>query len=135
MKRIAVEWLKSSYSDLVVIEEILHNNFLTHMVAFHSQQSIEKSLKAIIAFEDINVTKIHSLNRLFKTVEDYIKLDDFEMVNKLDKLYIDSRYPADIGILPNGKPIPADAKEFYEFAKFIFDHACKILNVERSELL
>jgi len=31
--------------DLSVIEEIIDREDLTHMVAFHSQQAIEKSLK------------------------------------------------------------------------------------------
>lgn len=43
------------------------------------------------------------------------------MLDKLNKLYIDSRYPSDLGLLPYGKPTLADAKMFYQFAKEIFD--------------
>jgi hypothetical protein len=47
-RELAIAWLKASYSDLVLIEEIVHNDYLSHMVAFHSQQSIEKSYNSSI---------------------------------------------------------------------------------------
>ena len=54
---IAQEWLKASYSDLVLIEEIINNDFLTHMVAFHSQQSLEKTFKSVLEFNNQPVPK------------------------------------------------------------------------------
>ena len=37
-----------------------------------------------------------------------------------DELYIESHYPGDFGLMPNGKPSVEEAKEFYEFAKTIY---------------
>jgi len=48
----------------------------------------------------------------------------------LNKLYIDSRYPGEIGLLPYGKPTIEDAKEFFDFAKMIYD---KIYNILKEE--
>jgi len=45
----------------------------------------------------------------------------------LGDLYIDSRYPGDLGLLPNGKPTLADVKEYYEFAKDICDKVKRII--------
>lgn len=42
-KNIAAEWLKASYTDLVVAEKILGDDFVTNVTAFHCQQSVEKS--------------------------------------------------------------------------------------------
>jgi len=39
--KLAKEWLKASLSDLMNIEAIIDNNFLTHITAFHSQQSVK----------------------------------------------------------------------------------------------
>ena len=39
----ASEWLRASYSDIVVMENIVDNEIVTHMTAFHAQQSVEKS--------------------------------------------------------------------------------------------
>ena len=59
MKKQAENWLKSAKDDLILIEEIINNDLLTHMVAFHSQQAIEKSFKAILEEKEAKVPKIH----------------------------------------------------------------------------
>ncbi|AEI14080.1 HEPN domain protein [Flexistipes sinusarabici DSM 4947] len=134
-ENIVKDWLRSSYSDLVLIEEILGNDFLTHMVAFHAQQSIEKSFKAIIESKFDNVPKIHSLNRLYKIVSGFLAVNNFVEINKLDKLYIESRYPVDFGLLPDGKPSLDDAKRFYDFAADVFERVCDILKIDKAEIM
>jgi len=47
MNVLPYEWLKSAYADLLTIERIIDNEYLTHVVAFHSEQAIEKCFKAI----------------------------------------------------------------------------------------
>jgi HEPN domain-containing protein len=131
---LAKEWLKAANEDLVLLEEIKNNSYITNMIAFHSQQSIEKVLKAILCFNGTDIPKIHSLNKLFKLNEQYIQNIDNQIVNKLDKLYIDSRYPGDMGLLPYGKPTLEDAKEFYKFAMSVFDKVCEILDIEKESL-
>jgi hypothetical protein len=37
----------------------------------------------------------------------------------LDKLYLDSRYPGDFGLLPSGKPTPEEAIGYYNEAVHI----------------
>lgn len=122
MKKISEEWLKSAQDDLRVIERIIQDERLTHMVAFHAQQCIEKSLKAIIEEYGMDLARIHSLERLFEIVRRYIEIDvDIVLMEKLDKLYIDSRYPADFGLLPDGKPAMEDAEEFYDAANSVYE--------------
>ena len=48
MKKITNDWLLSAESDIQIIEKIIDQKELTHQVAFHAQQAIEKSFKAII---------------------------------------------------------------------------------------
>ena len=129
----SIEWLKAAKDDIYVLDDIIDNVHLTNMIAFHAQQSIEKSLKAVIAFKEMNIPRIHSLNRLFNVVNIDLEID-IEIVNKLDKLYIDSRYPGDMGLLPYGKPTMDDAKEFYDFANNIFNRVCEILEVDINEV-
>ena len=129
-KELATAWLQASYSDLVVIKEIVHNDFLSHMVAFHSQQSIEKSFKALLEFYTNRVPQKHDLILLAELVSQYIDVDNEDILEDLNELYIDSRYPNSFGLLPNGKPTLENAKEFYLFADDIFDRVCEILGVE-----
>jgi HEPN domain-containing protein len=130
----AKEWIKAAVIDLNVIKEIIHNKNLTSMIAFHSQQSIEKNLKAVLEYHNEDVPKIHQIKKLFNLTKRYISIDiDMIMIAKIDTLYIESRYPGDMGLLPYGQPTLKDAKEFYDFALEIFEETCRILAVDVME--
>jgi len=133
-QNMASEWLKASYGDLVVTRKIVDDEFVTHMTAFHSQQSVEKSLKAILEFNNINVPKKHDVQMLKDLVDKYIHIDNEDILDDLNSLYIDSRYPSSFGLLPNGKPTLEDAKEFYEFAMDTFDRVCRLLEINQEEV-
>lgn len=126
---IASEWLKASKLDLENISYIIKVEHLTPVVAFHAQQSIEKSLKAIIESQNKKIPKQHDLLRLKSIVEGFLddKYDD--ILDSLNQLYIDSRYPGEMGLLPNGQPTLLDAKEFYDFASFIYEESSKVLTL------
>lgn len=49
-KNIAHEWLRAASDDLKIIYRIIDMEDLSHMCAFHAQQSIEKSFKALIEY-------------------------------------------------------------------------------------
>ena len=86
-----------------------YNWRLTHVSAFHAHQVIEKSFKAIIEEYDIGFIKTHSLENLYNKVKERIQLKlNIDVLIMLDQLYIDARYPGELGLLPNGKPsVPA----------------------------
>jgi HEPN domain-containing protein len=129
MKKTTKEWFNSAESDLLLIKEIDSNENLTHLSAFHAQQSIEKSFKAVIEEFDLGFVKTHSLEMLYNIVKDKI-LAKFEtdLLIILDQLYIDSRYPGELGLLPNGKPSVSEGEIFFNLAKEIYKaakSACK----------
>lgn len=131
-RKIANEWLKAAKDDLEVIEEIIDNPNLTHMVAFHAQQAIEKSFKALLEEYKIQTPKIHSLKKLLGLLKDNdINIDNIfnnDILLLLDELYIEARYPGELGLLPHGKPTINEAKKFYDFAKRVFDLIFKKVN-------
>lgn len=57
----------------------------------------------------------HDLIRLYGIVEKKIVLNE-DMLAKLNEIYIESRYPSTIGLLPNGAPTLEEAIEFYNYA-------------------
>jgi len=129
MKKQAESWLQAAHDDLLVIQEIIENNKLTHMVAFHSQQVIEKSFKAILELNNEKIPKTHNLILLKDRIEKYIQLDiDTNIFDQINELYIDSRYPTDIGILPEGKPSTQNARDFFCFAQKLYDNTQDIIN-------
>ena len=120
MRRQAKAWLDSARDDLAVVEEIIERDDLTHMVAFHCQQAIEKSLKAVICEKKGAAPRIHDLITLHGQAEKYITIDmDSDILNQLNELYIDARYPADLGLLPGGKPPKELSPKMYGVAKKI----------------
>ena len=129
MKNPALAWLTSANDDLTLIREISSNQSLTHLVAFHAQQAIEKSFKAVLEQHGKPVPRIHSLETLVPKVSPYVSFDtELELLEDLDKLYIDARYPGDLGLLPNGKPTISDAAAFMELAENIFKAISKALS-------
>ena len=120
MKRQAKAWLDSARDDLGVVEEIINRDDLTHMVAFHSQQAIEKSFKAVLEEYEQIVPRIHDLITLRTQTEKYIKLEiESDILNQLNELYTDARYPTDFGLLPGGKPPRELSQKMYHLARKI----------------
>jgi len=112
------EWLKSAKLDLETAK---------YIIGIHSQQAIEKSFKAIIEHKNEKIPKQHDLLKLKKLVDDILDIDNDDLLDSLNTLYIDSRYPGDMGLLPYGQPTIEDAKEFYHFSQEIFDEVSKII--------
>lgn len=131
MKPSVSAWLEASEEDLSVVATLLQSQLATGAASFHAQQCVEKSLKAILEEYTNTVPKIHDLDKLFFKVKDYINIEPNEnIINKLNMLYIESRYPGAFGFLPDGKPTLEDVREFHTFAKNIYDTVKKHLALE-----
>jgi len=129
MKRQVKEWLRRAEVDLLSAEKLLDDEFLTQSVAFHAHQVIEKSLKAILENSERKIPKIHDLEKLYGLVEEAgIKIDiDEDMLAQINDVYIDTRYPGDVGLIQEGKPSIKKVKSFYELAKKIYQKVVKII--------
>ena len=91
MRNFTKEWLKAANDDLLTINEIVDNSFLTHITAFHAQQCVEKAMKAILEEYEIDYPKIHKLVKLKTLVPVELKDIDEDMLFILDDLYIEAR--------------------------------------------
>ena len=124
MKRTTEDWFESADSDLLLVKEIRQNQNLTHLSAFHCQQAIEKSFKAIIEEFDLPLIKTHSLETLYNSVREKMQMKfNYDFLIILDQLYIDSRYPGEMGLLPNGKPSVDETRKFFDLAMDIYKAA------------
>jgi HEPN domain-containing protein len=128
MKRASGQWLESAEMDLGSIDQIIHREDLTPVAAFHSQQCVEKCFKAVLEEYTPKVPREHSTLKLYGLVRELISLEvDREILTDLDDLYIESRHPGELGLLPNGKPTGEDAQRFYRFAQSLHDRIKRIL--------
>ena len=94
MKPSVLAWIQACEEDLAAAEVLLKSKLATGAASFHSQQCVEKALKAVLEDYAERVPKIHDLDKLFHEVNRYATIEmDTLIVNKLNVLYIESRYP------------------------------------------
>ena len=133
MKQISREWLHAVEDDLAAAKLLLTEEHLTNVVSFHAQQAAEKSFKALIEEYDLGSIKIHSLERLYGKIKHIAVVKDLETLRRLNTLYIESRYPGELGLLPEGKPTKEDASAFLAFARDIYSQVSIILQKPNNE--
>lgn len=128
MKKLTEAWLRAAQDDLDVIDRILLDDHLTHIVAFHAQQSLEKAFKALFEEHDMENQKIHKLVLLYNKIEGWLDMEmDINILKTLDALYIEARYPGDLGLLPLGRPTVEEAKVLSVYAAGVVETVKKAL--------
>ena len=64
------EWLRKARNDLVSARILLsHSAPVTDTACFHSQQAVEKTLKAFLVYFGVSFEKVHSLSYLLDMCE------------------------------------------------------------------
>lgn len=122
MKAITREWLARAGEDLLAAETLLTRKELTNLVAFHAQQTVEKAFKAVLEELAIDLIRTHSLIRLYELLRVHLPFDvDRDMLDRLEAVYIEARYPGEMGLLPYGKPTLMDAASFHSFARQVYE--------------
>jgi HEPN domain-containing protein len=121
MKNSTKGWIFFAENDMMVVESSIGIPRLTGQVIFHSQQAIEKYLKSYLVENDIGFPKTHDLPTLYELVK---KVTDFNideiMLEQISNIYTVTRYPNNIGLLPDGQvPTLERSKEISDFAKNI----------------
>lgn len=122
MRTATEEWLVSARDDLETIAEIVDNPQLTHVVAFHAQQCIEKGCKAILEEREEDIPHIHNLVTLHERAGMSLKKDEnLDVLDRLNQLYIEARYPGERGLLPEGQPSQEEARHFQRVATQFYE--------------
>ncbi|MBN1292815.1 MAG: HEPN domain-containing protein [Candidatus Latescibacteria bacterium] len=90
------EWLKHALSDLRYAKlGIEPDNILSQQICFHAQQAVEKSLKAILLFSNVDFPLTYDIYQLI----DILKISgitlpsDFEDAGILTPYAVETRYP------------------------------------------
>ncbi len=126
MKRRVNEWLSFALVDLNAIIKLSEDELLLKPAAFHCQQCIEKSFKAIIEQIENKIPRTHDLIRLYGIINELgidFKIDE-DILSEISDVYIETRYPSDLGLLPTGNPTKEIIREFINTVTQIFNN-CK----------
>jgi len=122
-------WIFFADKDIQIAELAVDNSELTGEVTFHSQQAIEKYLKAFLAENKITIKKTHDLVELYSEVRKIKDMNlDENMLQDIKDLYIETRYPSNIGLFQDGSlPTVEEARTYLDFAK-------KIASIVKAEI-
>lgn len=120
MKESIKEWMKQTREELATARYLLQGGFYRG-ACYHSQQTIEKFVKASLLQKGWELEKIHSLERLLTIAVEHnipLKIDEEDIIF-IDSIYR-GRYPAEEGLLPLGEPSEQDAQRAVKLAEEIF---------------
>ena len=120
MKLTTNDWLSAAEDDLLAAKKLSGEDRLTNVVAFHCQQCLEKCFKAVIEEQGNPSIKSHDLIRLQLNANIQLAESETILLGIINEVYIDARYPGDLGLLPHGKPTIAEVKIFIGFCELIF---------------
>ncbi|RLD17025.1 MAG: DNA-binding protein [Caldiserica bacterium] len=130
MRRLVKEWIKLAEDDLKTAE-LLFKEKIYNYACFHSQQCVEKIMKALIERKH-RVPKIHHLLELLESCKkegyklEYLRKD----LSFLDKFYTLTRYPFIPGIVRGRIPTQKDAEKAINIAKKVYKICLNLLMKE-----
>ena len=131
-KTLALEWLRIAFHDLQSAKILYDAHHYTDSIGSDLQQSLEKILKSMFAFENRRVLKSHNLLECYISVESLIGLDENE-IDLLDiatKYLKEERYPNPHYALPTREEI----KEVLEFTDKLFYEVLTRLDINIASI-
>ena len=121
MKQTTKDWLSAAEDDLWAAKKLASEVRLTNIVAFHCQQCLEKCFKAVIEEQSKPSIKSHDLLRLQVNANIQLAETETTLLEIINEVYIDARYPGDLGLLPHGKPTTSEVEAFIVFCEVLFE--------------
>jgi HEPN domain-containing protein len=98
----ASEWLNFARKHLETAELLYRENHYPDIIAIELHQTIEKSFKAVLAFNGVRIIRSHNLLELHKLCNNYIDLSiqDTDSLMEINDYYEAERYPGPKYSLP-----------------------------------
>lgn len=123
----ASEWLNFARKHLETAILLLRENHYTDIIAIELHQTIEKSLKAVLAFNTVKIIRSHNLLELHKMCSQYIDISvpDTDSLVEINDYYESERYPGPKYELPEVVEIEKNLEFCYQLYSAIADYIQK----------
>ena len=122
-------WFRFAIEDYMAIQNLKDKN-LPRIVLFHAQQFFEKTFKGLLFEKGMKIPKTHDLDFLWKKTG--IPLSIFDLteseIHFLTSIYIETRYPPDLGLLPGGEPSKEDEQEAVRLVEKLYQKVKEQMN-------
>jgi HEPN domain-containing protein/predicted nucleotidyltransferase len=127
MRKVTSSWIKDAEDELDSAV-ILYEHGKYRGSSYHSQQCVEKSLKALILEKGERPGRTHDIVELYSKVTQMgwdvgLPMDDVVFLNSIYR----GRYPTEEGLLPYGEPSCSDAKRAISAAKALVERLRSLL--------
>jgi HEPN domain-containing protein len=131
-KTSAIEWLRIASHEIGAAKILYEADHFTDSIGSLLQQSIEKSLKALLAYDNKKILKSHDLVEIYSLVHSKIDLgDDIELLEIATEYYKEDRYPNPNYTLPPKEEI----KIVMDFSQKLFDIVCEKLKIKKDDIV
>ena len=122
MRKATGSWIKEA-KDEFDSAVILYDHEKYRGACYHSQQAVEKGLKALILEKVKKPERTHDIVELLNEVKDQgwdieLTVDDAVFLNSVYK----GRYPTEEGLLPHGEPLREDAEKAVSAAEKLVNY-------------
>lgn len=123
--RFYYDWLEFAAEDLHCAGILLEEKQCLNAVGFHCQQACEKALKSFIMYNTGSPVDGHNITWLCRTAGKYDSqiLGWLDMTPVMNRMYIETRYPAD---LPPRYTLTS-LQAIYNMATELHEYICKII--------
>jgi len=117
MRKATAAWIKDAEEELESAN-VLYEHARYKNACYHSQQSVEKGLKAILLEKGQRPERTHDIVELHNAVtgagsDSGLSMEDAVYLSSIYK----GRYPTEEGLLPHGEPSRADTERAVQSAK------------------
>ncbi len=128
VRKATESWIKGAEDELD-IASLLYEHEKYQGVCYHSQQCVEKGLKALILEKGKRPQRVHDIVELLNEVTRFgwdtgLSLDDAVFLNSIYK----GRYPTEEGLLPYGRPSKEEAERALSAARKLTERLKRIVS-------
>lgn len=111
VQKLVSQWLHSAYADMTVVRFPDDERIAPEVVAFHAQQVVEKTLKALLVQRQVDFPRTHSIGALLALCAEagYNGTEGMVDAGSLTRYAVATRYP--------GEDEPVDREEAQDAAK------------------
>ena len=123
--RLFFDWLEIAARDLLAARLLMERQQCLEIAGFHCQQAVEKGLKAYIIHASGQLVDGHNVTWLCRQAVRYTSDfgDWMEDCAKMNRLYIETRYPSDEDLHLSGETV----ERYHAAAQSLYDFICELV--------